>query len=54
MSAMIYYDELLYLFLIMCWVFVAIVCLMFVGLALSWCIKNIKKIKEKKDELHKP
>ena len=43
MSAMNYYTELLYLFLIMCWVFAVISCLMIAGLAVSWCVKKIKE-----------
>ena len=46
MSAMIYYTELLYLFLYLCWFFVAITCLIIASIAVSWCIKKIKEYKK--------
>ena len=47
MSAMIYYDELLYLFLYICLSSVVIACMLASGVILIWCIN---KIKERKDE----
>lgn len=46
MSAMNYYTELLYLFLYLCWFFVAITCLMIASIAVNWCIKKIKEYKK--------
>ena len=43
MSAMNYYTELLYLFLIMCWVFAIVTCVCISLAILIWCFKKIKK-----------
>ena len=38
-----YYTELLYLFLIMCWVFAIVTCACISLAILIWCFKKIKK-----------
>lgn len=45
MSAMIYYDELLYLFLYMCNFLTIFVCMSISIGILVWCIRKIKEFK---------
>lgn len=45
MSAMIYYEELLYLFLYICLLSVVIACMLASGVILIWCIGKIKERK---------
>ena len=42
MSAMIYYEELLYLFLYICHLSVVIACMLVSGIIMIWCIAKIK------------
>lgn len=43
MASMIYYEELLYLFVYVCWLFVTLVCLSVSIAVLVWCFKKVKK-----------
>lgn len=48
MSAMIYYDELLYLFLYICLLSVVIACMLVSGIILIWCIGKIRGNKDER------
>ena len=46
MSAMIYYEELLYLFIYMCMLFTILTCMSVSVAIVVWCVRRIKGGKE--------